>query len=162
MGDFSMKGAYIGKTVPVQAHPYPGATGNYAENDVIGSQMTWEVIRGPSNGTLLLDVVVTDKDDNKAKLYLVLLNRAIQSSDVVDNTAGAIVDSDADAILGTVTISTGSYVDLGGMSVATVTTAIALSGDSDRLVHGYLQYGGSGTPTLTTDGLIVSLGVSED
>lgn len=162
MPDYTMKGITVGKTDIRQVHVYPGATGAYQAGDAVGTLLTFEnVSRGPGGGLILSSVVVGDKDDQKAALKLILMQESLASSDLVDNTAAAQVDADVSKVLGAISISTGDYVDIGGASIATVFKTLPLvSKSGSRHIYGYLI--SAGAPTYSTDGLLVTLGFTQD
>lgn len=162
MPDMTPKGAVVGKTAFRQLHVYPGATGAYQAADCVGTLLTFpDVVRAKSAGAVLLNVTIADRDDQKAALDFVLLHTSIPSSDIPDNGASAIADTDLDNVIGVIGISTGDYDDLGGSSVATVRVPIVIASNANsRSIYGYLIT--RGTPTYTTDGLTIGLGISED
>lgn len=162
MPNLTPKGEVVGKTAFRQVHVFPGATGAYQAADCVGPVLTFpDVVRAKSVGAVLLNVTVADRDDQKAALDIVFMHTDIPSSDAPDNAAFAIVDSDLDNVLAVVGISTGDYDDLGGSSVATVKAPIVLaSNGSSRSIYAHVIT--RGTPTYTTDGLTIGLGISED
>lgn len=107
----------------------------------------------------LQTIVLNDKDDQKAALTLVFLNRstALGTAD----SAPGISDANADQIVGIVDIATGDYKDLGGASVVNLANLGRKMKASSAITSGSLwvnAYTPSSTPTYTTGGLVFKFG----
>ena len=109
-------------------------TGGVDAGDVLAETTQVEqMIRETGRGALLTSLVIVDDDDVGGDLNIVLFdsNVALGTAD----SAPSISDADADQILGIVNVAT--YVDLGGVKIATVTDInIPLRAVGDWIVTG--------------------------
>lgn len=134
-------------------------TAQYASGDVLAA--TQEVANAvATNGAkcLLHSVVVLDKDDQGQALDLVFLRTNVSLGS--ENSAVAITDTDAEQVLGIVSIAAGDYNDLGANRVATMPgVGLVLEADAASTSI-YLAAVSKGTGTYTASGIIVKLGLA--
>lgn len=106
-------------------------------------------------------IVLNDKDDQGAELYLVFLSGNVSLG--TENQAPSITDANADSILGIVPVYTSDWVDLGGCRIATLTNVglvvKAVTGSTSIYIA---AVNGAGTPTYTAAGITMRLGLWRD
>ena len=126
-------------------------TSAYAEGDVLfDTQEIASAVRTSGGIAILQSIVVIDKDDQAIELDLVFLDAS--TSIGTENSAPDVSDTDADDIVGIVNVA--DYVDLGGVSIATV-SAIGLEMKADASAALYVAGITRGAPTHTASGIIV-------
>lgn len=106
-------------------------------------------------------IVLNDKDDQGAELYLVFLSANVSLG--TENQAPSITDANADSILGIVPVYTSDWIDLGGCRIATLTNVglvvKAVTGSTSIYIA---AVNGAGTPTYTAAGITMRLGLWRD
>lgn len=106
-------------------------------------------------------IMLNDKDDQGAELYLVFLSANVSLG--TENQAPSITDANADNILGIVPVYTSDWVDLGGCKVATLTNVglvvKAVTGSTSFYIA---VVNGAGTPTYSAAGITMRLGLWRD
>lgn len=113
-------------------------------------------VRVSAGKSLLQSLVVIDRDDQKAQLRLVFLgaNTSLGTKD----SAPDIDDTEALDVLGTIEVAAADYIDLGANSVATIRNiGLLLKPTTGTSV--WVAAFTSGTPTYTTGGLRLKLGL---
>ena len=126
-----------------------GSTSAYGAGDAIGSVLSFaDASRSTYGEGILHSVIITDIGKQTTGMSLILSDFAIPSSDVVDNAAPAVVDSDANAILAIVTVASSDYITLGNNTVAHVSVDIPYYTDASHTLYGFLV--ATATPTLDT------------
>lgn len=106
-------------------------------------------------------IVLNDKDDQGAELYLVFLSANVSLG--TENQAPSITDANADNILGIVPVYTSDWVDLGGCRVATLTNVGLVVKAATASTSLYIAaVNGAGTPTYTAAGITMRLGLWRD
>lgn len=133
----------------------------YAAGDVLAdTQVVSNAMRIINGHGLLSSVIVIDQDDQKQPLDLVFLSANVSLG--TENAAPSITDANALHVLGIVRVLATDYIDLGGVSVATVAGLTlglqAASGTSDLYVAALTQ----GAPTHTASGLVLRLNIITD
>lgn len=136
-------------------------TSAYAAGDVLAdTQVVSNAMRIINGHGLLSSVIVIDQDDQKQPLDLVFLSANVSLG--TENAAPSITDANALHVLGIVRVLATDYIDLGGVSVATVAGLTlglqAASGTSDLYVAALTQ----GAPTHTASGLVLRLNIITD
>lgn len=130
----------------------------YDAGDVVfDTTVITNAMRVVGGRALLQSIVVTDKGDQKAQLRIVFLQTNVSLGTA--DAAPSITDANALKCLGTVEVLAADYVDLGGVSVATV-RSIGLLLEADPASRNiYLAATTSGTPTYATGDLQLSIGL---
>lgn len=136
-------------------------TSAYAAGDVLAdTQAVSNAMRIINGHGLLSSVIVIDHDDQKQPLDLVFLSANVPLG--TENAAPSITDANALHVLGIVRVLATDYIDLGGVSVATVAGLTlglkAASGTADLHVAALTQ----GAPTHTASGLVLRLNIITD
>lgn len=135
-------------------------TSAYASGDLIADtqELADAFPAGVGTGILLDSVRLIDQDDQGVKLYVVFLNAATSLG--TENSAPNISDADALTIIGTVTVLTTDYLDLGGVKYAQVrglAMPLKAAAADDSLYVAIVN--DTGTPTYTASGLKLQLGI---
>lgn len=112
-------------------------------------------VRTSGGSALLQSIVVADKDDQKAQLRLFFFDSTVTFGTL--DSAPSLSDADSLKCLGTVEIAAADYIDVGGVSIATV-RLISLLCKASGSANLYVAAMTSGTPTYTTGGLQLRLG----
>jgi len=106
-------------------------------------------------------IVLNDKDDQGAELYLVFLSANVSLG--TENSAPSITDANADSILGIVPVYTSDWVDLGGCRIATLTNVGLVVKAATGSTSLYIAaVNGAGTPTYSAAGITMRLGLWRD
>lgn len=136
-------------------------TSAYADGDVLADTQTLtDAVRVAGGRALLHSLVVIDEDDQKQTFDLLFFsaNRSLGT----ENAAPSISDANARDFLGSVRVSTGDYLDLGGVAVATVRNVglflEAAAGSRDLYLGAIVR----GAATYTASGLRLRLGLLWD
>jgi hypothetical protein len=132
-------------------------TNIYASGDTLFTTTTVPgIARRSDYPTILSNLYVIDKDDQKPAFDLYLFDRTVTFG--AFNVVPAISDADAAYFLGKIAVVAGDYTDLGGVSLADPTfnpKILRLLGTS-LFVAAVLT---AGTPTHTAAGLVLKFGV---
>jgi hypothetical protein len=130
-------------------------TSAYADGDVLAAtQALTEAMRENGGHGLLHSVAVLDKDDQGVAMDIVILKTNVSIG--TENSAVSITDSDAEEILGIVSVGTGDYVDLVASQHATITgigLGVVADASADDLYFALITRGG--TPTHTASGIVL-------
>lgn len=139
------------------------STGIYAAGDVIGGAITLKMgSRIMGGGGMLRSVVLTDLDNLKSAVDILLFSTPPPSTDIVDNAKFDLTDTYLPYYLGHVSVLGSDYISFNDSAVGVVTCELPYvseyeSGDVYALVLC------QGTPTYTTHAsLAVSLLVQQD
>ena len=135
----------------------------YAAGDAIGGLITLKMgSRIMGGGGLLKSIVLTDLDNQKSAVDVLLFSSAPASTDIVDNAKYDLADTDLPSFLGYVSVASSDYISLNDNAVGIKECELPYvsayeSGDVYALVLS------QGTPTYTTNSsLAVSLIVQQD
>lgn len=141
-------------------------TAIYASGDVMFVAKELAGVMSSSGGAARLEsLVVIDKDNEKATFDLLFFDRAPASSLGALNAAYALVDADADNLLGRLSVAAADYVSSGTNSAeATYKNLQLMMKSASRFkslwICGVIR---SGTPTFTTaSDLTLKLGFTEE
>jgi hypothetical protein len=131
------------------------STSVYAGNDVLSA--TQEIalaMREDAGHGLLHSITILDKDHQAVAMDVVMLKTNVSIG--TENSAVSITDSDAEEILGIISIQTSDYVDMVNSEVATKTgigLGVVAGAGSTSLYFATVTRGG--TPTHTASGIVV-------
>lgn len=136
-------------------------TSAYAAGDLLAdTQVLANAVRVNDGTGVLESVVLNDKDDQGVAMSLVVLSA--NNSLGTENSAPAITDANADAILGIIDIPSAAWVDLGGTRVATLRDLglplVAATGTKSIYVA---LINGAGAPTFTAAGITARFGIQQ-
>lgn len=137
-------------------------TSALAAGDVMAdTQVVTNAIRVVDGIGLLQSLVLIDKaDQTAAGIDLVFFDANVSLG--TENEAPSITDSNAENILGIVSLASTDFIDLGGCKVATkVALALVVKaalGTRDIYVAAIAR----GTPTQTANSLVLRLGIIQD
>lgn len=130
-------------------------TSAYADGDVLAAtQAIAGAMRENGAHGLLHSITVLDKDDQGVAMDVVILKTNVSLG--TENSPVSITDSDAEEILGIVSIQTSDYVDLVNSRVATKTgigLGVVADTGSTSLYFGLITRGG--TPTHSASGIVI-------
>lgn len=134
-------------------------TSAYADNDVIGGLLTFDLSADLSvNGGWLSNVWLADKDNEGAALRLFLFDEL--PSTIADQAAFAMTEADSEKLLRVVTFSTYTTVNSEKFAYEDFSPPITFQTATGKL-YGYLVANGS-TPTYAALKLTITLrGFSE-
>jgi len=162
MPNFDLKAARTAMTTRFDA-TLTTSTGIYAAGDVIGAAFQLKMAsRIMGAGGMVRSVILTDLDNLKSAVDIVLFNAAPTSSDVVDNAKYDLADTDLPLYLGHISVLGSDYISFNDNAVGIKECELPYvsayeSGDIYALVIC------QGTPTYTTNSsLAVSLIVQQD
>lgn len=106
-------------------------------------------------------IVLNDKDDQGAELYLVFLSANVSLG--TENQAPSITDANADSILGIVPVYASDWVDLGGCRIATLTNVgLVIKAATGSTSFYIAAVNGAGAPTYSAAGITMRLGLWRD
>lgn len=137
-------------------------TSAYAAGDVMAdTQVVSNALRVNDGTGILQSITLLDKDDQTAaQIDLVFLSANVSLG--TENAAPSITDSNAESILGIVSLASTDFVDVGGAKVATKVNIglplVAAAAGKDIYVAAIAR----GTPTQTSAGIVLRLGILQD
>jgi hypothetical protein len=135
-------------------------TSVYATNDVLFVATAFNGARVAGGRAYLQSLVAVDADDQGQAMEFYFFSEAVTLGTI--NSAPSISDADASKFLGMVSVSTGDWIDLGGVRVATLRgiglMMVPKSDSTNLYVAGITR----GTPTHTASGLQLSAGMIWD
>lgn len=140
-------------------------TNIYASADVIGTVQTVTAAVLDNGGTCLLEsLVVIDKSNSKSALDLVFFNEAPGTTIGADNAAYALVDGDANKILGRISVAAADYVSSSTTNAeATIKSIGLLLAPIAGSKNIFMAVVSRGTPTYGTSAdLSIRLGLLQD
>lgn len=131
-----------------------------AEDNIGGINTITNALRTSGGTEVLIDVLIWDKDDQKAALQIDYWDAS--PSGTYTNDAGQVIAGDSAKWLGTVEIAAGDYKTTGAVAKASIKNiGLVLKGDASRDIFFTIKT--TETPTYTsTSGLIVSHGLLQD
>jgi hypothetical protein len=133
-------------------------TSAYTLNDVLAAtQEVASAMRVNAGKGLLHSITLNDKDDQGAALDLVFLRTNVSIGS--ENAAPSISDSDADEVLGIISVSGNDWVDLGGCRIATKAAVGLMLEAGAASTSIYIAAITRGTPTHTASGITLKLGI---
>lgn len=136
-------------------------TNIYASGDVLAdTQEAATAVRVAAGKAILQSIVVVDKDDQGQAMDIVILETNVTLG--VENAAVSISDANAVEICGIFNVSSGDYVDMGGVQVATLTNIGAVVQAGTASTSLYVGAISRGTGTYSASGVIVRLGLLRD
>lgn len=153
----------VGKTVYVDVTLTIDNGNALASGDIAAAtQVITNLTRAADMGGVIESITLIDGDDQKAALDIYFLSANVSIGTV--NAAPSITDADAAAIMGApISIGTGDYRDLGGVSVAGADAVGKAIMPAATTRNGYVAVvNGTGTPTYTTGKLILRIGILQD
>lgn len=134
-------------------------TSAYADGDSFCDLVTLTQALKDTTATLQ-DIVVRDFDDQGQALDILFFSQSVTPT--TKNSAYAVSDSDLEHYIGTISIGTSDYTDVGGANLATVTnkpiTLYSTEDDGDIFVHIISR----GTGTYTASGVSIKFGLLVD
>lgn len=134
-------------------------TNAYASGDLIAdTQIVNSAVRATDALGVLQSLVLIDEADQKAALDIYFLSA--NNTFGTENSAPSILDANAGAILAVISVASGDYKDLGGVSVvekANLSKIIKPATGSDDIYVAVVN--GSGTPTYGATSLKLRVGV---
>lgn len=132
-------------------------TAIHAAGDVLAATQELAGAVSTSGGAAVLhSIVLNDKDDQGLGIDVVFLKTNVSIG--TENAAVSISDTNADEVLGIVSVSAADFIDLGGCRVATV-RSIGLpveAGSGSTSI--YVALITRGTPTHTASGITAKFG----
>lgn len=135
-------------------------TSVYASGDVLFVPIAFNGARVAGGRSYLQSLVVVDSDDQGNPMEFYFFSEAVTLGTL--NAAPSISDADALKFLGMVSVSTGDWIDLGGVRVATLRgiglMMVPKSDSTNLYVAGITR----STPTHTASGLQLSAGMIWD
>lgn len=135
--------------------------GAYTAEDNIGGINTITNALRVSGGTeILMDILIWDKDDQKAALQIDYWDAS--PSGTYTNDSGQVIAGDSAKWLGTVEITASDYKTTGAVGKAALKNlGVVLKGNASRNIFFTIKT--TGTPTYTsTSGLIIKHGFLQD
>lgn len=133
-------------------------TAAYAAGDVLAdTQEIASAFRIAGGKALIQSITLNDKDDQKQGLRLLFLRSA--KSLGTENDAPNISDDDADEILGSVDVSAGDYLDIGGCSIVSRNGIGMLVKAAVGSTSLYVAAISNGTGTYSANGITLKIGV---
>lgn len=136
-------------------------TSAYADGDVLAAtQVITEAMRVNGGTGVLQSIIVLDKDDQGQAMDIVILRTNVGIG--TENSAVSVTDTNADEILGIVSVATSNYVDLVGSQLATKTNlgiVVDADGAADDLYFAAIS---RGTGTYTASGVTAKFGFLQD
>ncbi len=159
-----MKGIYVGQTVLKTVHPGTSSDA-YTAGDAIGTSFTIpNAVRTDGGGGMIIGVSAIDKSNQKKGFDVYLFQVTPASSDIVDNAAPALADSDLETFLGRITVADSDFTtpssDKGEATLFPIGLPI-VAGMGLRSVGGYVLT--RGTPThASTDDFYLNFIISQD
>ena len=136
-------------------------TNAYATGDVLAATQALASAFRSTDGTgILQSIVLVDKDDQGAALDVVILKADVSIGN--ENAAVSISDTDADSVLGVISVSAGDWIDLGGVRVATLTGRGMVVKAATGTTSLYVALISRGSPTHTAAGITAQFGILQD
>lgn len=131
-----------------------------AEDNIGGINTIANVLRVSGGTEILMDILIWDKDDQKAALQIDYWDAS--PSGTYTNDAGQVIVGDSAKWLGTVEVVAGDYKTTGAVAKAVLTNlGVVLKGNGSRNIFFTIKT--TDTPTYTsTSGLVVKHGVLQD
>lgn len=134
-------------------------TNIYASGDVLAdTQEIANCMRSLGGRAIVKSIVVNDKDDQGQALDIVFLKTNVSLG--TENAAVSISDTNADQMLGFISIGTDDFIDIGGCRVATrraLDLIVESAAGSSSLFVGAIS---RGTGTYTASGITLLIGFS--
>lgn len=143
-----------GNVVVAQASPTLSTTA-YSAGDALGGRLTFSFVNPyDEGGGTIISSVLLDKKKVNAGVTLTLFSAPISTgnSTVTDNSALAIGSADLANVVGTISFSTGSYVNFSATSCATNNGQVGYYIPNGRALYGCLR--ANTTPTFSTGGAL--------
>lgn len=136
-------------------------TSAYGDGDLLAETqlLSAEAFHEEGAKAFLESLVVIDQDDLKLAFDIVFLQSNVSLG--TENATPSISDTDALKILGTVTIGTADYKDLGGVAVATLRDLRLLLEAASGSRSLYVGAISRGTGTYTAAGLKLRIGIEQ-
>lgn len=132
-------------------------TSIYASGDVLAdTQEITACVPTPGGRAVIHSIVLNDKDDQGQALDIVFLNTNVSIG--TENAAVAVSDTNADQILGIISVASGDWIDLGGCRVATKTNVALVVEAGSGLTSLFIAAISRGTGTYTASGITLSVG----
>lgn len=135
-------------------------TSAYVSGDVLFVPIAFNGARVVGGRAYLQSIVAADADDQGYAMEFYFFSETVTLGTI--NVAPSISDADALKFLGMVSLSTGDWIDLGGVRVATLRNLglmlVPKSDSTNLYVAGITR----GTPTHTASGLQLSIGLLWD
>lgn len=135
-------------------------TSIYASGDTLfDATAIAAAVRTAGGKAILRSLTVLDKDDNTAAAMDLVFLRANVAFGTL-NGAPNISDANAAKIIGSISIASGDFIDVGGSKFASKTGLnLILSADSGTTI--YVAGITRGTPTQTLGGLVLTFGLEQ-
>jgi hypothetical protein len=132
----------------------------YASGDVLFVPIAFNGARVAGGRSYLQSLVVVDSDDQGNPMEFYFFSEAVTLGTL--NAAPSISDADASKFLGMVSVSTGDWIDLGGVRVATLRSIGLMMVPKSDSTNLYVAGITRSTPTHTASGLQLSAGMIWD
>lgn len=136
-------------------------TGAYTDGDVLAdTQEVAGAVREDAGSAILESVSIIDRSDQKIAMDLLFFRTSVSLG--TENSAPSISDADAGEYLGRVYVAVSDYIDLGGVSVATLSgigLVLEAGAASTSVYVAAITRGG--TPTYAADALRLRLGLMQ-
>jgi hypothetical protein len=151
------------KQTRIIEHTLSVETGALADNDVIADTETMEGFFSYINGSgIITSIVLLDKADQGTAIDLIFLNDLVVLG--TENSAISITDSNADAIVGGISIAAGDFDDLIASQIAMKhdlhIPVKAKEGTMQLFIGAVVR---SGTPTYSSaTNITLKIGLEED
>ena len=128
-------------------------TNAYADGDVLfDTQEIADAVRNAGDSCVLQSILVLDKDDQGEAFDLIFFDA--NTSLGTENAAPDITDTEAEDILGRISVGAGDYYDLGLCQIACV-SPIGLELKSGASTSLYVAGISRGTGTYTASGIMI-------
>lgn len=136
------------------------STDAYASADVMAdTQEVTGAVRENGGSGMIMSIVALDKDDQAKAFDVVFLQKNVSIG--TENSAVSVSDTNAEEIIGIVSIIEGDYVDLANSQVATVRN-IGLPIDLEDGTSLFVATVARGAPTHTSSGVMLKIGILQD
>jgi hypothetical protein len=133
----------------------------YADGDVLSDTAEIEdAVRDEGACSILESVLVQDDDDQGAAMTLVFLQTNVALG--TKNAAVSISDANALKILGTVSVASGDYQDLGGVKIACLKNIRLMLQAAAASTSIFVAAISKGTGTYTASGVKLRIGLMRD
>lgn len=126
-------------------------TSAYVSGDVLFVPIAFNGARVAGGRSYLQSLTVVDSDDQGFAMELYFFSATVTFGTI--NAAPSISDADALNFLGMVSVSTGDFIDLGGVRVATIRNIGLMMVPNVASTNLYIAGITRGTPTHTASGL---------
>jgi hypothetical protein len=135
-------------------------TSAYVSGDVLFVATAFNGARVAGGRSYLQSLTVVDADDQGYAMELYFFSATVTFGTI--NVAPSISDADALNFLGMVSVSTGDFIDLGGVRVATIRNIGLMMVPNVASTNLYIAGITRGTPTHTASGLQFGAGMIWD